>query len=120
MKTEGFVMRNDRRIAVETKNFDHLFKPKMKKRDFVMTTRAQFERLCTTRRAATFKVFHQLQFLIFKSHTKSVRLGNVTLAKYNISRKQKRAALIELETLGLIRITRYRHRSPEVIILDLS
>ena len=114
----NYVIRDGRRIAVVTKDFD--VKPRKKKRDFVITTRAQFERLCTARRAATFKVFYQLQFLIFRSQTKSVRLANVTLAKCNVSRKQKRAALIELETKGLIRVTRYRHRSPEVVILDLS
>jgi hypothetical protein len=113
----NYVIRDGRRIAVVTKDFG---KPRKKKRDFVITTRAQFERLCTARRAATFKVFYQLQFLIFRSHIKSVRLANVTLAKCNVSRKQKRAALIELETKGLIRDTRYRHRSPEVVILDLS
>lgn len=114
-----YVMRGERRIAVGNYVPPRMPKPRKKKRDFVMMTRAQFERLCTMRRAATFKVFHQLQFLIFRSYTKSVRLANVTVAKCNVSRKQKRAALIELETAGLIRVTRYRNRSPEVVILDL-
>jgi hypothetical protein len=53
----NYVIRDGRRIAVVTKDFG---KPRKKKRDFVITTRAQFERLCTARRAATFKVFYQL------------------------------------------------------------
>ena len=114
----NYVIRDGRRIAVVTKDFD--VKPRKKKAQKLITTRAQFERLCTVRRAATFKVFYQLQFLIFRSHIKSVRLAKFPLAKCNASRKQKRAALIELETKGLIRVTRYRHRSPEVVILDLS
>ena len=118
VRTEGYVIRNGRRIAVVTDDFD--VKPKRKKRDFVMVTRAQFERLCTTRHPGiTLKVFLHLQFLIFRSHQKSVRLGNITLGKRGVSRKQKRAALIELETVGLIRVTRYRHHSPEIVILDL-
>jgi hypothetical protein len=116
----NYVVRRGRRIAVITNDSGIASKPRGRKnRDFVMLTRAQFERLCTTRSAATFKVFLLIQFLIFRSHTKSIRLANATLAKYNVSRRQKRAALIELETSGLIQITRYRHRSPEIAIRGL-
>ena len=120
MKTEGFLMRNGRRIAVISDDLDYVAKPKKKNRDFVMVTRAQFERLCTiTRSEVTFKLFLLIQFLIFRSHTKSIRLANVTLAKYDIGRGAKRRALLELETKGLIRVTRCRHRSPEITIREL-
>jgi hypothetical protein len=116
-----YVMRQGRRIATVTDDLGITAKPPGRKnRDFVMLTRAQFERLCTIRRSEVpFKLFLLIQFLIFRSHTKSIRLANVTLAKYKISRGQKRRALLELETRGLIRVTRYRHRSPEIAIWGL-
>jgi hypothetical protein len=113
-----YVYRHGRRIAVETYDFGVSNWRTRKKHDFVMLSRTQFEQLCTTRRVATFKVFHQLQFLIFRSRTKSVRLANVTLAKTKVGREGKRMALAELERMGLIQVTRYPHRSPEIVILD--
>lgn len=91
-----------------------------RQQDFVMTTRAQFDQLATARHLATVKVFLCIQFLVFRSSSKSVRLANVALARAGIGRNGKRAALAELEGLGLIRVTRYAHRSPEIQILDLS
>jgi hypothetical protein len=115
----SYVMRHGRRIEVETLDLGIPAKPRGRKnRDFVMITRTQFNRLGTVRAAATLKVFLLIQFLVFRSHTKSIRLANVTLSEHNISRGQKRRALADLETLGLIRVTRCRHRSPEIIILD--
>jgi hypothetical protein len=117
----SYVMRHGRRIEVEVMDLGIPAKPRgRKRRDFVQTTRAQFERLCATRiTVTTFKVFLLLQFLVFRSRTKSVQLANVTAAKYGISRIQKRTALMRLETLGLIQVTRCRHRSPEIVVLDL-
>lgn len=115
----GYVMRKGRRIAVENYVSPGMPKPRKKKRDFVMTTRTQIELLCTARHHATVKVFLYLQLLIFKSYTKSVRLPNAALARYKIGRTAKQVAVCELERMGLIRVTRFRHRSPEVVILDL-
>lgn len=116
----NYVMRHGRRIAVITDDFGIAAKPRGRKnRDFVLTTRSQFELLRTARGTATLKVFLHLQFLIFRSRTKSVRLPNVTLSKSNIGRDAKRAALSELEGMGLIRVTRYQYRSPEIVILDV-
>jgi hypothetical protein len=115
----NYVIRHGRRIEVVTHDFGIAVKRRSKKRDFVMTSRAQFDRLVTARHIASLKLFLHLQFLIFRSHTKSIRLANVTLTKNNISRKGKRAALAELEQMGLIRVTRYPRRSPEIVILDL-
>lgn len=121
MKSEGFVMRNGRRIAVVSDDLDYVAKPKRKRRDFVMVTRAQFERLITIRSVATVRIFLHLQFLIFKSYTKSARLTPASLTKNGIviDPKTKQAALLKLEKLGLIQVTRFRHHSPEIVILDL-
>jgi hypothetical protein len=117
---KNYVIRHGRRIEVETLDLGIPAKPRArKKRDFVMTTRAQFDRLCAARTATTFKVFLLIQFLVFRSRTKSVRLANVTLAECGVDRWQKYRALAQLETMGLIRVMRCRHRSPEIIILDL-
>jgi len=113
-------MRDGRRIEVETLNTGVLLpNRRTRKKDFIITTRAQIELLCTARHHATVKVFLYLQLLIFKSYRKSVRLPNAALAKSKINRAAKQAALSELECMGLIRVTRYRHRAPEIIILDL-
>lgn len=84
-----------------------------------MTTREQSERLDTANHLATAKVFRRLQFLAFKSRGKPVRLANAALARRDVDRKAKRLALRELECMGLIRVTRCQHHSPEVVILDL-
>ena len=116
----NYVIRHGRRIEIERVDLGIAAKPRGRKKDIVLTTRAQFELLRTARCTATLKVFLHLQFLIFRSITKSVRLTNVTLAKSNIGPDAKRAALSELESLGLIRVTRFQYRSPEVVILDLD
>jgi hypothetical protein len=113
-----YVYRHGRRIEVETHDFG-ISNRRTRKKDFVMVTRAQIELLCTARHPATVKVFLHLQFLIFRSFTKSVRLPNTALAKAGIGRKGKRAALAELEELGLIRVARYQYRAPEIRIVDL-
>jgi hypothetical protein len=105
-----------KRAATETSK-----RRKKRRRDFVLTTRAQCELLMTARHAATLKIFLYLQFLIFRSRTKTVQLANVALAtKSKITPKTKRKALTELERLGLIRIIRHRRRAPEIAILELA
>lgn len=117
---KNYVIRHGRRIEVISDDFGILAKPRgRKKRDFVMTTRAQIELLCTARHHATTKVFLHLQLLVFKSYSKSARLPNAALAKSKINRAAKQRALRELECMGLIKVTRFRHRSPEIVILDL-
>ena len=107
-------------IAVETDpRWNGEPKPKRKKREFAMLTRTQFALICTSpHRGIVLVVFLHLKFLIFRSHTKSVRLTNIALANCNVGREGKRTALLELERLGLIQVTRFRHRSPQVTIVD--
>jgi hypothetical protein len=116
----NYVIRHGRRIEVEELDLGIPAKPRgRKRRDFVMVARTQLERLCTVRSAVTIKVFLLIQFQVFRSRTKSASLANVTASKYGISRWQKCRALVELETKGLIQVTRYSHRSPEISIPEL-
>jgi hypothetical protein len=113
----NYVIRQGRHIEVETVG------PPTKRRRcrqaFILTTRAQSDRLDTAHHLATAKIFRQLQFLAFKSRGKPVRLANAALARADIGRKAKRLALQELEGMGLIRVARCQHHSPDVVVLDL-
>jgi hypothetical protein len=114
-----YVIRHGRRIEIETHVTGISPKPRRRRRDFIMTTRAQSDRLDRATCFASERIFRHLQFLSFKARGKPVRLANAALAQRSIGRNGKRAALAELECLGLIQVVRRRHHSPEVIILDL-
>jgi hypothetical protein len=102
----SYVMRRGRRIEVETiSNLPAPTNRRRRKRDFIITTRAQSDRLNTVNSSATIKIFLYLQFLSFKSSGKPVRLANVALAQKGIDRFAKWRALWKLENLGLIQVT---------------
>jgi hypothetical protein len=112
------VIRRGKLIEVETLGVSAPTK-RRRRQDFIITTRGQSDRLDTAHHLATAKVFRHLQFLAFKSRGKPVRLANVALARGDVGRRAKRLALRELEDMGLIRVMRCQHHSPEVVILDL-
>jgi len=118
----NYVIRQGRRIEVETLDLGLgiTAKPRARaKRDFIITTRAQSDRLDTAHHITTAKVFRRLQFLTFKSRGKPVRLTNVALVGCGVGRNGKRIALRELERMGLIQVLRCCHHSPEVVVLNL-
>src|SRR5262249_45428814 len=104
MTHNRFDNRHCRRFAVQELTVPGIEpKPKRaKQRNFIVTTKAQSDRLDLAKHFATERVFRQLQFLSFKAWGQTFRLANTALVKRGISRKAKRAALAELEKLGLI------------------
>jgi hypothetical protein len=95
-------------------------KRERRKREFAQITRQQFERLAKTTNAASWKIFHHLLFLNWKSPGRVIRLANGALGQIGVSRYAKYRALPELKRLGLIRIRNKRKdKSPEIVVLDL-
>ena len=113
----NYVMRYGRRIAIQTMAAP--IPTRRKRSPFIITSKAQSDRLDAARHIATSKVFRRLQFLIFKSRGKSIQLANVALTRCGVDRKAKGLALRELERLGLVQVVWHQHRSPEVTVLDL-
>jgi hypothetical protein len=113
------VIRYGRQIEIETIDLPIKRRKGRARQPFIITTRAQSNRLDTAEHLATAKIFRHLQFLAFKSWNKSepVRLANAELARRGIDRKAKRLALRELERMGLIQVVRCRHHSPEIVVL---
>lgn len=104
------------------KNLRPVEKPIVRKRqtrEFIQITCGQADRLDKTRNATTFKVFHHLLFLNWKSPGKTIRLANEVLAKKGIDRYAKRRALIELKKLGLIKLKMRSRKSPEIVVRKL-
>ena len=75
-------------------------------------------RLFESRNAHTIKVGIELQFLWFKAFRKPFPLTNIAMAKIGIDRWVKTRALVKLEDLGLIKVTRRRRKSPLITVLD--
>jgi Fic family protein len=101
------------------KNLKPVEKPiarKRQTREFVQITREQSERLDKTKNATTYKVFHHLLFLNWKSPGRTIRLANEVLAKKGIDRHAKRRALSELKKLGLIKLKMRPRKSPEIVV----
>jgi hypothetical protein len=101
------------------KNLRPVEKPVARKRqtrEFVQITRGQSERLDKTKNATTFKVFHHLLFLNWRSPGRTIRLANEALTKKGIDRYAKRRALLELKKLGLIKLKMRSRKSPEIVV----
>jgi hypothetical protein len=101
------------------KNLRPVEKPvvrKRQKREFIQITREQSERLDKTKNATTFKVFHHLLFLNWKSPGRTIRLANEALAGKGIDRFAKRRALPELKKLGLIKLKMQSRKSPVIVV----
>jgi hypothetical protein len=87
------------------------------RREFVMVSREQFDRLAKAKHFAAERVFLHLLFLSWRSPGKPVKLANVGLASLGVGRYIKRQVLRELEALDLIRVGRRRKKSPMVTVL---
>jgi hypothetical protein len=95
-------------------------KPRQQKREIVMVTHAQFDRLSQAECAAADRVFLHLLFLTWRPRDrgKPVILANAELARKGIDRFAKRRALLELEALGLIKVEWRDKKSPIVTVLE--
>jgi hypothetical protein len=89
-----------------------------RRREFVMVSRWQFDRLCKAKHFAAERVFLHLLFLTWRSPRKSVRLANAGLKQKGVSRYIKRRVLRELEASGLIGADWQSRKSPTVTVLD--
>ena len=76
-------------------------------------------RLCRAKHLSAYKVAVYLLHLNWKSRGKPIRLTNAVLAQMGVGRDAKWRALLELETLGLIEVTRRDRKSPEVFLKNL-
>ena len=75
--------------------------------------------LCSAKHLSTYKVAIYLLHLNWKSRGKPIRLPNAVLARMGVGRDAKWRALLELETLGLIEVSRRDRKSPEVSLKNL-
>jgi hypothetical protein len=101
-------------------------KPRRQKqqRDFIMVTRAQFDRLSQAKCTTTERVFLHLLFLTVQKrgehvlHSKPVTMANAALERIGVDRFAKRRALLELEALGLITMEWRGKKSPIATVLE--
>lgn len=85
---------------------------------FIKVPIAWADRLATARYAATLKVAHRLLYEHWRGGGRPVQLANVALARNGVSRYQKRRALWELESLGLVQVERRARKSPIVMVIE--
>jgi hypothetical protein len=76
-------------------------------------------RLCRAKHLGTYKVAVYLLHLNWKSRGKPIRLPNAVLRQMGVGRDAKWRALLELETMGLIEVSRRDRKSPEVSLKNL-
>jgi hypothetical protein len=93
-------------------------KTKHRRQQFVKFPNSWVERLQTARRVSTYRLALFLLHRHWKWGGKPVRVSNIAVGWVGLSDKNKKlGALRELESLGLIRVTRRPHRSAEVELL---
>jgi hypothetical protein len=86
-------------------------------REFVMLTKPRLDLLMKATKLSSWRVFCGLVLIDWKRPGQPIRLGNLTLGRGQIGRKEKRGALAELEALGLISVERREKRSPLITVL---
>jgi hypothetical protein len=92
---------------------------KVTKGRFVRLPGEWAHRLCQAKHLGTYKVAVYLLHLNWKSRGRPIRLPNAALAQMGVGRDAKWRALLELETLGLVEVSRRDRKSPEVSLKNL-
>ena len=92
---------------------------RMRPKAFVRVPGVRAHRLCGAKHLSTYKVAIHLLHLHWKSRGKPIRLANAALRSMSVGRDAKWRALLELETLGLVEVSRRDRKSPEVILKNL-
>ena len=92
---------------------------KATKSQFVRLPSEWANRLCSAKHLSTYKVAVYILHLNWKARGKPIRLPNAALAQMNVGRDAKGRALLELETMSLIEVSRRDRKSPEVILKNL-
>jgi hypothetical protein len=91
--------------------------PKPKRGKFVSVPYDWVEKLSNTKRVSTFKVALLLLWEEWKSPGEPVRLSNMRLVRFGVSRDQKAKALAELAHLGLAEIEGGKSRQSPLVKL---
>jgi hypothetical protein len=94
---------------------------KRRRRKFVQVPWSWVEKLVSSRSANTYRLALYLLYENFKDDGKPIKLSNGGAKEgADITRYAKRRALLELETLGLVRIERHPRRSPLVSCIKVE
>lgn len=113
----NFIMRDGRRIEIETLEIDLPPSAKRRRREpFAQITATQTARLRSIENATTIKIFLDLLFMSFQSHGRPFALPSAPDAT---SRNKRHRALGELERCALISVQRNRGR-PALIAIRVT
>jgi hypothetical protein len=114
----SFVIRNGRRIEVETVATD--VTPNVRRRaPFVVLPLSWAAEACAATNCQKAMVWIWLVHRMRKTKSTTVTIPNRALAKYGISRRVKSLALRQLEEAGLISVERRPRKTPLVTLLRL-
>jgi hypothetical protein len=90
------------------------------RRQFVRVPWSWIVRLQSAKRVSTFKLALVLLYENWRTGGQPIVLSNMLSEAEGLSRRSKWNALLELESLGLIRIERRPRRSPRLVLLQLG
>jgi hypothetical protein len=111
---------NSLRVDPADARFQQPTKTKKWRREFVRVPWAWVERLQSAKRVSTYRLAHLLLYESWRIGGRPVVLSNVFTKTEGLSRRSKWRALVELETLGLVRVERRPRRSPRLVLLHLN
>jgi DNA-binding transcriptional ArsR family regulator len=83
---------------------------------FVQVSIEWLERLRSAKHIATYRMAFFLSYQSWQTNYRPIRVSNVALEDWGVSRRQKSVALQELENLGLIEVERRGRRAPIVTL----
>lgn len=117
--TEGYVMRNGRRIAVGTRTFEVGNKPKSKSTEPWVKVPLRWARTVadTVGSPKAFFVTIWLLHLAWKTKSNTFSIPNGQLGTYGIHRNTKAATILALEQAGLIKVERRPRKTPIVTLI---
>ena len=118
----NYVFRRGRKIEVETINTG-IGPSKARRREADLFAKVPLQWVgmaAKANRCPRAFILIWLWHMAWRTRSKSFPLSNVTLARYGISREEKRRTLVALEAAGLILVQRRKNQAPTVTLIDPS
>jgi hypothetical protein len=108
------------RVDPTNPRFRNVGKPKKWQRHYVVFPWTWVERLQAAKRISTYRLALVLAYEHWRMGGRTIVLSNILSEREGLSRRSKWRALVELESLGLVKVQRRPRQSPRLILRYLD
>ena len=107
-------------LRVDPERVRQPVKPKKWRRQFVRVPWPWVERLRKAKRVSTYRLALVLLYEHWRTGGRPIALSNVFAHAEGLPPRSKWRAIVELESLGLIRVKRHQRQAPQVVLRHLK